>query len=57
LTQPKRYLIRYKPFRAAGFIFTKEWHHDTIPQDKSKVTPESLVEKLLKKRMVMMHHG
>ena len=44
-------------FRAAGFIFTKERHHDTIPQDKSKVTPESLVEKLLKKRMVMMHHG
>lgn len=44
-------------FHAAGFIFTKERHHDTILQNKSKVTPESLVEKLLKKRMVMMQDG
>jgi hypothetical protein len=36
-------------FRGAGFIFTKERHHDIIPENKSKVTPESLVEKLLKK--------
>ncbi len=41
-------------FRGAGFIFTKERHHDTIPENKSKVTPESLVEKLLKKRMGLM---
>ena len=41
-------------FRAAGFIFTKERHHDTIPENKSRVTPESLVEKLLKKRMWVM---
>ena len=41
-------------FRAAGFIFTKERHHDTIPENKSKVTPESLVEELLKERMRMM---
>ena len=28
--------------------------HDTIPENKSEVTPESLVEKLLKKRMGLM---
>ncbi|MFZ0510287.1 MAG: hypothetical protein WAM14_01665 [Candidatus Nitrosopolaris sp.] len=44
-------------FRAAGFIFTKERYHDTIPENKSRVTPESLVEKLLKKRMELMQDG
>jgi hypothetical protein len=44
-------------FRGAGFMFTKERHHDTIPEKKSKVTPESLVEKLLRERMGMMQDG
>jgi hypothetical protein len=38
-------------FRAAGFVFHKERQHDKIPENKAKVTPESLVEVLLRKRM------
>ena len=38
-------------FRGAGFVFHKERQHDKIPENKAKVTPESLVEALLRKRM------
>ena len=57
IDEAKKISDSIQTFRAAGFIFTKERHHDTIPQNNSKVTPESLVEKLLKKRMVMMQDG
>jgi hypothetical protein len=42
-----------KTFRGRGFIFAgrDERQHDKIPENKSKVTPESLVRALLEKRM------